>query len=35
MGRGLRDLSYNVENKLKGYIVQVREYSTYFIITMN
>ena len=30
-GRGLRGTTYNVQNKLQGYIIQHREYSQYFI----
>ena len=34
-GMGLRGTNYHVQNKLQGYIVQHREYSQYFIITIN
>ena len=35
-GRGLRGTNYYVLiNKVQGYIIQHREYSQYFIITLN
>ena len=34
-GRGLRGANYYVPNELQGYIIQHREYSQHFIITIN
>ena len=34
-GRGVRGTTMYKINKLQGYIVQHREYSQYFIITLN
>ena len=33
--RGLKGTNYYIQNKLYRYIVQHREYSQYFIITIN